>query len=123
MDRPSATAALSGRDAARARAAVAAAFFVNGLAFASWVSRIPALREDLQLDTGTLGSVLFALSVGVLSSFPLAGKGAQWLGARPVTLLSGVLLLQLHAKHRKSTWPLVGLVLLVPLIIAIVFIH
>ena len=93
MDRPSATAALSGRDAARARAAVAAAFFVNGLAFASWVSRIPALREDLQLDTGTLGSVLFALSVGVLSSFPLAGKGAQWLGARPVTLLSGVLLL------------------------------
>lgn len=36
---------------------------------------------------------------------------------------SGLLLLQFHARHRKKTWPLVGLGLVVPLIIAIVFIH
>jgi hypothetical protein len=36
---------------------------------------------------------------------------------------SGLLLLQFHAKHRKKTWPLVGLGVAVPLIVAIIFIH
>ncbi len=36
---------------------------------------------------------------------------------------SGLLLLQFHAKHRKKTWPLVGLGFAVPLIVALVFIH
>lgn len=37
--------------------------------------------------------------------------------------LTGLLLLQMHARHRPLTWPLVGLGLLVPVIIAILFIH
>lgn len=37
--------------------------------------------------------------------------------------LTGLMLLQFHAKHRKKTWPLVGLGVAVPLIIAILFIH
>jgi hypothetical protein len=37
--------------------------------------------------------------------------------------LTGLLLLQLHAKHRRSTWPLVGVSLAVPALIAIFFIH
>ena len=86
---------LHGAAAARARWAVATAFFVNGAAFASWVSRIPALRASLQLTDGALGSVLFALSMGVLLSFPLASKGAQWLGARQLSLFSGLLTLVL----------------------------
>ena len=36
---------------------------------------------------------------------------------------TGLLLLQFHAKHRKKTWPLVGLGLAVPLILFILFIH
>jgi uncharacterized protein len=36
---------------------------------------------------------------------------------------TGLLLLQLHAKHRRETWPLVGLGLAVPLILFIVFVH
>ena len=77
----------------RARWGVALVFFVNGAAFASWVSRIPALRAGMALSDGTLGSVLFAMSCGVLLSFPLAGKGAQLLGARQLALLAGVVLL------------------------------
>jgi MFS family permease len=77
----------------RARWGVALIFFVNGAAFASWVSRIPALRAGLDLGDGALGSVLFAMSCGVLLSFPLAGKGAQLLGARQLALLAGVALL------------------------------
>lgn len=37
--------------------------------------------------------------------------------------ISGLLLLQLHAKHRRSTWPIVGLGLAIPVVIAIFFIH
>ena len=66
----------------RARWGVGLVFFVNGAAFASWVSRIPALRAGLELGDGALGSVLFAMSCGVLLSFPLAGKGAQLLGGQ-----------------------------------------
>ena len=40
-----------------------------------------------------------------------------------VFTLTGLLLLQMHARHRRSTWPLVGVGLAVPAIIAIFFIH
>jgi hypothetical protein len=44
-------------------------------------------------------------------------------GACIVFTLTGLLLLQLHARHRPSTWPLVGVGLAIPLIIALFFIH
>jgi hypothetical protein len=40
-----------------------------------------------------------------------------------VFTVTGLVLLQLHSKHRPSTWPLVGLSLAVPAVIAIFFIH
>src|SRR5215470_14932105 len=79
----------------RARWAVATVFFVNGAAFASWVSRIPALRSGLSLSDGALGGVLFAMSVGVLLSFPIAGRGVRLLGARQLTLVAALLMLAL----------------------------
>lgn len=40
-----------------------------------------------------------------------------------VFTITGLVLLQLHSKHRPSTWPLVGLSLAIPVVIAIFFIH
>lgn len=40
-----------------------------------------------------------------------------------VFTLTGLVLLQLHSKHRPLTWPMVGLSVAIPLIIAIFFIH
>ncbi|PNU06587.1 hypothetical protein A8V01_01690 [Novosphingobium guangzhouense] len=37
--------------------------------------------------------------------------------------ITGLFLLQLHAKHRPMTWPMVGLSLLIPLLLALLFIH
>ncbi|SDA36480.1 PepSY-associated TM helix domain-containing protein [Sphingomonas sp. NFR15] len=37
--------------------------------------------------------------------------------------LTGLLLLQLHARRRPLTWPMVGLGLALPLILAVIFIH
>ena len=36
---------------------------------------------------------------------------------------TGLLLLKMHATHRPATWPVVGLRLIVPLIVALLFIH
>ncbi|MFC3580033.1 PepSY-associated TM helix domain-containing protein [Sphingomonas hylomeconis] len=56
--------------------------------------------------------------------------GAAWFwfidlfaGACILFTLTGLLLLQLHARHRPSTWPLVAFGLALPVIIAILFIH
>jgi hypothetical protein len=37
--------------------------------------------------------------------------------------LTGLLLLKLHAGHRRATWPMVGLGVLVPVLLAATFIH
>ena len=56
--------------------------------------------------------------------------GAAWFwfidvfaGACVVFTLTGLLLLQLHARHRPSTWPLVAAGLAGPALLAILFIH
>lgn len=40
-----------------------------------------------------------------------------------VFCVTGLLLLTLHAKNRSSTWPLVGLGLVIPLLLTLLFIH
>lgn len=44
-------------------------------------------------------------------------------GACILFTLTGLLLLWLHSRHRPSTWPLVGLGLALPALLAILFIH
>ena len=40
-----------------------------------------------------------------------------------VFCITGLFLLQMHAKQRRMTWPYVGLGLIVPLLLALLFIH
>ncbi|MCL6713919.1 PepSY-associated TM helix domain-containing protein [Pseudomonas sp. R2.Fl] len=40
-----------------------------------------------------------------------------------VFCVTGLFLLQLHARQRRLTWPMVGLGLVVPLLLALIFIH
>ena len=37
--------------------------------------------------------------------------------------ITGLLLLHLHARNRRTTWPIVGLGLVIPLVVALLFIH
>jgi MFS family permease len=60
------------------RIAVSCLFFLQGLCFASWASRIPTIQQSLRLTEAGLGAVLFALPVGSLLALPLAG----WLVTR-----------------------------------------
>jgi MFS family permease len=54
--------------------AIAAVFFVNGVALASWISRIPTLTERLDLSPGQVGFALMALAAGALVAFPITGR-------------------------------------------------
>lgn len=54
---------------ARKRVAVAAYYFVPGVVFASWASRIPDVKHLLHLGNGQLGSVLFAITIVSSISF------------------------------------------------------
>jgi MFS family permease len=74
----------------KARAAIAAIFFLNGFGFASWVSRIPAVRQALNLTEGALGTALLAAGVGALVAFPLAGRGSVISGASALTIATGL---------------------------------
>ncbi|MBD0298130.1 MAG: hypothetical protein ICV84_23535 [Flavisolibacter sp.] len=68
------------------RIAVAALFFLLGLCFASWASRIPTIRQQLGLTETLLGLVLFALPVGSLLSLALSGWLIDKWGSKRVVI-------------------------------------
>ena len=73
-----------------ARTAVVATFFLNGFAFATWASRIPAVRHSLGLGPATLGLLLLSVSVGALIAMPSAGLHVQRFGAKRVVRAAAV---------------------------------
>lgn len=73
-----------------ARNAVAASFVLNGLVFASLVSRLPDLRERLALSNGSLGMLLLAIAAGSLIALPSTGRVIERAGAT-ATVRGGVL--------------------------------
>ena len=75
--------------ARKAMYAVYAVFILNGFAFATWASRIPQVRDGLELNPQRLGLVLLAIAIGSLVSMPLAGIVISHLGAaRTITVMS-----------------------------------
>ncbi|MFI7521336.1 MFS transporter [Micromonospora globbae] len=83
-----ATAPAVSRAVRSARNGVAVVFALNGLAVATWFSRVPAAREALGLSAGQLGLLLLAVSAGSLLAMPTAGLVSQRLGAARTVRLS-----------------------------------
>ncbi len=73
-----------------ARNAVALTFFLNGLLFATWISRIPEARRSLGLDNGQLGLLLLAIAAGSLLSMPTSGALISRLGSTLVVRAAGL---------------------------------
>ncbi|HYH72087.1 MAG TPA: MFS transporter [Nocardioides sp.] len=63
-----------------ARNAVGLTFFLNGLVFASWVSRIPEVRASFGLTNGQLGLVLLAIALGSVLALPTTGAAINAMG-------------------------------------------
>ena len=80
------------------RLAVGAFFFLQGLVFASWASRIPDIKQLLALNEAELGGVLFAIPAGQMAGMALSGYLVSRLGSHRMLLLaalaySGILVL------------------------------
>jgi MFS family permease len=84
------------------RIAIAVFFFIAGLSFASWASRIPDIKHHLALSDGKLGLILFAMPIGTMLSLPFTGWVINKLGSRRVLIAS--------ALFYPSTLVIIGLV-------------
>lgn len=74
-----------------ARRAVATLFFVNGVLFATWVSRIPAVQSERALGHGALGLALLAIALGAVIAMPLAGLLTARFGSDKVSKITALM--------------------------------
>jgi len=68
------------------RATVGIMFFLAGLCFASWASRIVTVQQTLHLSDAALGAVLFSLPVGLMLSLPFSGWIITVIGSRKLLI-------------------------------------
>ena len=76
--------------ATTARNAVALVFALNGFCFATLASRVPDLRESLDLTNGALGAMLLSVAVGSMIGMPASGHLIERFGAGAVVRLGAV---------------------------------
>jgi MFS family permease len=79
------------RAVGEATTATYTAFICSGVAFASWASRIPQIRDQLRLDPSTLGLMLLCVSAGCVVALPLAGPVVARFGSRRTVAAAAVL--------------------------------
>src|SRR3712207_6236963 len=73
------------------RNAVFLMFALPGIAFASWASRVPAVRDELGASTDQVGLILSGLAIGSVLGLLASGRIVSRFGARPtmvVTMIS-----------------------------------
>lgn len=74
-----------------AAAATFLVFGINGLVFASWAARIPAVTEILHITSGQMGTLLLCTAVGSLIALPTAGWVVGRIGTANAVRASGLL--------------------------------
>jgi MFS family permease len=70
--------------ARKRRNALFALFLLPGLAWSSWITRTPDVRDQLSASTAEMGLILFGLSIGSILGVLASGVLTVRLGARPV---------------------------------------
>lgn len=66
------------------RNAVFAAFFAMGFGYASWMARVPHVRDVLDISTGEMGLILLGISIGSVTGLLVASHIIHALGTRLV---------------------------------------
>ncbi|EXG81445.1 MFS transporter [Cryptosporangium arvum] len=64
------------------RNAVFAVFAINGFALATWMSRVPAVRDALGASTAEMGWVVFSIAAGSIVGLSSASHVLAWVGSR-----------------------------------------
>jgi len=73
------------------RIAVSTFFVLTGFISASWIARIPAAADALDLSTATLGTLLLFVGVGSILAFQIVGRLIERFGSARVTAFFGVI--------------------------------
>lgn len=68
------------------RIAVGTLFFLQGLCFATWASRIPSIQQQLNISESLLGVILFALPAGSMISLFFSGPLVTKYGSKKVAV-------------------------------------
>ncbi|MFJ5047091.1 MFS transporter [Streptomyces sp. NPDC088719] len=76
----------------RWRAALFLFMLATGVSMASWVARTPAVRDALDVTTGSMGLVLFGLSIGSMAGVLASGGLVRRRGGRQVIAVGAGLL-------------------------------
>lgn len=74
------------------RNAIFVIFALSGIALASWVSRLPAVRDALELRIDEVGILIFAIAAGSIVGLVGSSHLIARIGAKP-TMLAGVLVI------------------------------
>jgi MFS family permease len=82
---------LAGRQVSAAALATFTIFGANGLVFASWAARIPAVTQILGISSGQMGTLLLCTAVGSLIALPTAGHVITRIGTANSVRASGLL--------------------------------
>ncbi|MDO5461923.1 MAG: MFS transporter [bacterium] len=75
----------------RQRIAICASFFIQGLLFATWTSRIPDVRALFHLDNAQLGLLLLMMSLGQIVGMPFNGWLVTRFGSKRMAITAGYL--------------------------------
>ncbi|MFC4303313.1 MFS transporter [Cohnella boryungensis] len=81
----------AGREVRLRKIALFIIFSLSGLAFSSWISRTPEVRDILQASTSTMGWVIFGLAFGSIIGLTAASKVIARYGAR-LTICTSIIL-------------------------------
>ncbi|QHT68087.1 MFS transporter [Rhodocytophaga rosea] len=73
------------------RIAISSLFFLSGICFSSWASRIPDIKLALNLSEGELGGLLLGMPIGSFVALPLVSWLVDKIGSRRVVILAGIL--------------------------------
>ncbi len=74
----------------RAWWATASIFLIHGLVISAWLSRIPAVQNELHLTNGVLGLTLLGAACGCVFATPLCGWMVNRYGSRKVTAIASL---------------------------------
>jgi MFS family permease len=92
------------------RIGVSVFFFIQGLTFSSWTSRIPDIKNRLRLTDASLGGVLFSLPAGQLTAMALSGYLVSRYGSKMMMNIAALIFpaILVLLGTVQTTWQLIA---------------